>query len=227
MIIENGTYSVYMHINKVNGKVYIGTTSKFPAGKRWCGNGIGYKKHNTRFYHAIQEFGWDNFEHVIFASNLTVDEASNMEKFLIKKLNTRNPEKGYNVDAGGLTKTEIRRRARISDSVSGKKHPLYGTMRNQETKDKIRKALSGENGYWYGQKMPEEVGRKISIKMQGNTNGLKHIEECKKSVICIETNQVYESIMSVERILGIHHSAVSMVLHNKRQTAGGFHWKYA
>lgn len=37
----------------------------------------------------------------------------------------------------------------------------------------------------------------------------------------------FESIGEVERILGIRHSNVQMVLKGKRHTAGGYHWKLA
>ena len=226
MEIYNDTYSVYVHINKINGLMYFGTTSKYPASKRWCRNGIGYKVHNTRFYNAIQEFGWDNFEHEVIASNLTETEASHMEQLLVEHFNTRNPKFGYNIDKAGLCKSEAQRRQKISESVSGEKHPLYGTTRPQETKDKIREALSGENGYWYGKKMPEYVGVKISEKMKGNTNYKKHVDSQKKAIVCIETGIEYESLAEAERATGVHHSAVSNVLNGKRNTAGGYHWKF-
>lgn len=34
-------YCIYIHINKINNKVYIGQTSQFPPSKRWLG-GEGY-----------------------------------------------------------------------------------------------------------------------------------------------------------------------------------------
>lgn len=41
MIILNSTYSVYMHINKTNGKIYVGIT-KQKVSDRWK-NGSTYK----------------------------------------------------------------------------------------------------------------------------------------------------------------------------------------
>lgn len=35
-------YSIYVHLNKINGKKYIGITCKKPE-IRWA-NGLGYKK---------------------------------------------------------------------------------------------------------------------------------------------------------------------------------------
>ena len=55
-------FIVYRHVNEVNGKVYIGITCQ-SLNDRWR-NGKGYGK-STHFAHAIQKYGWDNFEHEI------------------------------------------------------------------------------------------------------------------------------------------------------------------
>ena len=53
---------VYCHVNNVNGKKYVGITSKRPN-DRWK-NGYGYSR---KFYfgRAIHKYGWDNFTHYI------------------------------------------------------------------------------------------------------------------------------------------------------------------
>ena len=69
------TFIVYMHINKINNKKYIGITCQ-KANERWR-NGKGYK--TGRFKKSIDKYGWDNFEHIILFDNLTKDEACNKE----------------------------------------------------------------------------------------------------------------------------------------------------
>lgn len=98
MEILSGKYCVYIHTNKANGKVYVGQTCQKPE-KRWKG-GSGYEK-CPYFYHAIQKYGWDGFEHEVIASNLTLEEANKFEKILIEKLETTNSAFGYNLSAGG------------------------------------------------------------------------------------------------------------------------------
>lgn len=90
-------YTVYAHINKINNKIYIGATKDIV--NRW-GRGSGYKTHYD-FYNDIQTYGWDNFEHEIIASGLTIEEAENFEILLISKLDTTNKDRGYNIANGG------------------------------------------------------------------------------------------------------------------------------
>lgn len=71
------------------------------------------------------KYGWDNFDHEIIASNLTLDEANNFEILLIDKLNTRNPDYGYNIASGGFNKEP-----------------------SEETLKIWKEQRSGENNYW-------------------------------------------------------------------------------
>lgn len=94
---ERNNY-IYCHTNKINGKKYIGRSFQNPQ-KRWR-NGEGYKG-SPYFYHAIQKYGWDNFEHTILLDNLTLEESYLQEKKFIEMYNSANPEKGYNISFGG------------------------------------------------------------------------------------------------------------------------------
>lgn len=89
-------YCVYAHINKQNGKMYIGITNNI--NQRWSSNGLQYKGCN-HFYNAVLKYGWDSFEHIIIISNISVSMANEIEKQLIKKYNTINS--GYNIKSGG------------------------------------------------------------------------------------------------------------------------------
>jgi len=74
-------YIIYCHRNKINNKAYIGQTCQ-RLERRWR-EGEGYS-HCSYFYHAIQKYGWDNFEHFIIMDNLSLEEANkNEESYLI------------------------------------------------------------------------------------------------------------------------------------------------
>lgn len=96
------SYKIYIHKNKINGKVYIGQTSADNVKRRFKG-GYGYKS-SPHFYNAIQEYGWENFDHLILEEGLTSEQADKREKFWIKAFDALNPKKGYNLRPGGKTK---------------------------------------------------------------------------------------------------------------------------
>lgn len=91
------SYYVYVHIFP-DGKLYVGSTRQEPK-KRWR-YGKGYKNSKT-VYEPILKYGWDNIKHIVLFSNIDFDRAMIIEQELIKKYDTRNPEKGYNTKCGG------------------------------------------------------------------------------------------------------------------------------
>ena len=120
--MEERNYVVYMHKNKINGKVYIGIT-KQDVKKRWSG-GYGYVK-NKYFYSSIKKYGWDDgFEHIILFEKFTLEEANKKEMELIKYYDSTNPEKGYNITLGG-------------DGTKGHKM-------SEESKNKCRESCKGK-----------------------------------------------------------------------------------
>lgn len=168
MEIYNETYCVYVHINTINEKMYIGQTIHGNNPNRRWDNGNGYK-HSPHFYAAIQKYGWDAFQHEIIASNLTLDEANTFESLLISKFDTTNPSKGYNVLPGGdnttlpdVVKDKIRIKAieRFQDKTN---HPLYGRV--------------GELAPMYGKHQTEKTKKKIS---DGNKGKIVPLEVRKK-----------------------------------------------
>ena len=91
------SYNVYKHTNLINNKSYIGITSQ-KCENRWGINGKGYGL-QPKFYHAIQKYGWDNFQHEVLYTNLDKDTALQIEANLIQKYDSI--ENGYNVSPYG------------------------------------------------------------------------------------------------------------------------------
>jgi len=130
------SYYVYMH-KCPNSKVYIGITCQQPE-CRW-NDGKGYERQKL-FYRAIQKYGWENIEHIVLESDLTFDEASSLEKELISKYRSNDPEFGYNLTDGGegtsgyhLTPEQLERHRQNS---IGRKH-------SEATKAKISRLNKG------------------------------------------------------------------------------------
>jgi hypothetical protein len=86
-----GQYVVY-EFTFPDGKKYYGST--FNIDKRWK-NGKGYQTQEVG--KAIEKFGWDNIEKRIIAENLTKQNATLIERTLIKATGSDMPGFGYNV----------------------------------------------------------------------------------------------------------------------------------
>ena len=129
-------YCVYIHRNKINNKVYIGITNNVK--RRWRCEGIEYKpsKENTSsFWNAIQKYGFDKFEHIILECNLSQREAEEKEKYYIKKYDSANKDKGYNIALGG------------NGGKIYKEHPkgMLGKHHNKDKKEKQRELMKKLN----------------------------------------------------------------------------------
>ena len=176
-------FKVYMHINKVNGKKYIGITSQ-PVDKRFR-EGEGYRK-NIHFYRAIKKYGWSGFEHIIVSDGLCKEAAEKLEIKMISENNTTDLRYGYNITRGGdglngYVPTEEDRR-RKSIMFSGKKNPFYGKKHSAETLEKLaqfgRQRCSGDGNPFYGKKHSEESKEKMRVYRTG-----KHLSEDTKAKI--------------------------------------------
>lgn len=163
-------WCVYMHISP-SGKRYIGITSQTPE-RRWR-DGNGYKD-SPYFWKAINKYGWNAFEHTIIKTNLSVFEACDLERALIKKYNTLNRDFGYNLTSGGDstggTFMSEESRKKLSESQKNRfadpqNHPFYGKYHSEETKDKISKANTGR---LKGTHLSEETKLKISQTNKGH-----------------------------------------------------------
>lgn len=105
--MSKNRWFVYMHVNKINGKRYVGITGVDPE-KRWGINGARYihKRPNGQWSHpafgpAVEKYGWDGFDHLIILSNVDEAEAKYAERYLIKWYQTNDGKHGYNCTGGG------------------------------------------------------------------------------------------------------------------------------
>ena len=89
-------FTIYKTTNNVNGKVYIGQhkVKSLFAKDIYIGSGSILIK-------AIKKYGKENFSKEIITIAMTQSEADVLEKYYIKKYDSTNPEKGYNILKGG------------------------------------------------------------------------------------------------------------------------------
>lgn len=232
--IEDRKWCVYMHINKINNKMYIGITSRNPE-ERWGKNGVQYnKKTQSLFANAIQKYGWDGFEHVIFAENLSQEEAKHIEMLLIALYKTnscryRDPEYGYNMTDGGdgtlghinseetRSKISTKAKERYADP---KNHPMYG------------KHIPSERNPFYGKCHTEET--KIKLKehaIKRFQNIINHPSYGRgKAVIQFNLDGVkineFISATDAEKHTSINSTSIRRCCCGKYKTAGNYKWMY-
>nr|DAG32495.1 MAG TPA: intron associated endonuclease [Caudoviricetes sp.] len=248
MEIYNDTYCVYIHINKINGKKYVGqTVSGDNPNKRWK-NGMGYKTQKL-FYRAIQKYGWDGFDHEIVASNLTLEEANHFEEILIDKLDTMNLAHGYNLKSGGENnRLSEETKRKISDAHKGKtfsdeqRKNISEGHKGGTITDEHKKRISEANK---GKKLSDETKMKIGQASLGRNVGRKHTEEelekmrkkkkCKNGRVYHKNTvmqlsedgdviNVYESMNEAFRKTHINSGHISECCRDIRKMAGGYKW---
>ena len=200
---KTNIWCVYIHRNIVNNKLYIGITSK-RADDRWGANGCNYiKKSQPAFSNAIKKYGWDNFEHIIFADKLTEEKAKYLEILLIAMFKTnctkhKNPAYGYNMTDGGNGSSgrvcsETTRR-KIGEANSNPSEETRQKMRDarigvyvsEETRQKMSKAQKGKKGNPLSKEARQQLSKLAKERLKNPENnpmyGKKHTEESKKKI---------------------------------------------
>jgi group I intron endonuclease len=146
---------IYKITNTVNGKCYIGFTTK-TLEQRWKRHlEDAFRKtpndkyrYTQYFYKAIRKYGKDAWTLETIIHSNDIDFTKEMEKFCIAEYDSANPENGYNSTLGGEggIPNEATRR-KISESKKGEKNPNWGKR--------------GDKSHMWGRKLSEETRRKI------------------------------------------------------------------
>ena len=129
-----------------------------------------------------------------------------------------------------------------------------GRKLSEETKNKISESLKGENAPNYGKHLSEETKRKLreinigrkhtdatKKRLSDMRKGITPPEKClqnaikanKKSILCIELNKQWDSVISAAEELNIDPSGIAKVARGVKKSAGKhpitgekLHWKY-
>lgn len=128
-LYDSDLYLVYKHTDP-KGKLYIGITQNHPQ-TRW-NDGSGYEK-QSKFYRAIQKYGWINFKHEIIDAGLSKEDAEKIENELIIQYKSYDPQHGYNTKVN-LPVSDIASATPHHEPVSESKAILASSKRKVTTK---------------------------------------------------------------------------------------------
>lgn len=163
---------IYLITNNINNKIYIGQTSNLSL--RWSQHksNAKYNRGNQVITKAISKYGYQNFTFEVIAQAFDRKSADDLEEEIIKQYNSRNPEIGYNIAAGGNTTErtpEILNKISNSLTLYYKKNNnhMKGKSLPDDWKKNISKSSLGKPGTNKGRKFNKEWREKISKALTG------------------------------------------------------------
>lgn len=184
-----------------------------------------YERHYQEYYNVLdKEYGL-NLKYTSVGSKKGIHSEETRKKM---SENSKGKNKGI--------KRSEETKKKQSESKIGNKYNL-GRVHSEESKQKISKSHKGK-------KMSEESRKKMIENSKDKNLGIKRSEETKKKisetrkklyesgflkpkskkVINIETNEVYNSIGEICRILGLKNSTISMKLSGTRKNNTPFRY---
>lgn len=212
------SYTVYMHVNKTNGKKYVGITCQKNPKARWH-NGEGYRQ-QRRFYNAIKCYGFDGFEHIILENGLTKEEAETKEQEYIRKHKSNDLRYGYNIENGGHVNKYTEEQRRHMSAVK------MGGIASEETKKKMSESHKGLSPAWLtGRKASDET----KAKMSKSRSGPRNPKARKVYQYDLQGNFIaeYEYMDLIKDALGITSTShISRCCLGQRKKAHNFMWSY-
>jgi len=166
---------VYKIVNKINDKIYVGSTSD--KRMRWQKHKSRLKnnKHNNpHLQNAWNKYGSENFEFSVIEQVDKTNDLIQREQYYMDNL-----EPEYNIiPKADRSEASEKTREKISEAVSGKNNPFYGRRHSEEAREKIGEANSGKDAPFYGKHHSKEARQKISEALKGRG----HTEEHKKKL---------------------------------------------
>ena len=219
-------YSIYCYTNNINNKKYIGQSKNIsrrchPSNYKGC----------TKFYRAIEKYGWENFTQTILADNLSLEEANLKEEYFINLYNTI--ENGYNLKTGGLnceySETSIQK---MSESCTSKRKIIcLETQKVYDSAKAIEKELGFANANIIAcckQKLSTAYGYHwLYLEEYNSGNYNIKPDKRKKKIYCITTNITYESAAEAARATKTERASISACCVGRLKSAGGYKWRYA
>lgn len=185
---------IYKITNILNGKLYIGQTTKTLGQRIQNHRNSMVSMVDTHLYNAMRKYGWDNFKFEVIATAEDKETLDELESYFIRKYDTI--KNGYNMAPGGGYNP-------MSSDVVAEKH--HSKMRTPEVRQKIsesmkasyaerggptedhRKHLSQSRKDLYASERGDEIRAKFRESFKFSPEHFKALNDAKnKSVYCID-----------------------------------------
>ena len=238
-------WSVYIHTSPSN-KVYIGIAKDVKH--RWRNQGSGYKGSN-RIYYAIKKYGWDNFKHEIVATNLTREEACEMEIELINKYHSTDTRYGYNMKEGGqhgsLAQESIEklRKSQMGHPVSERVKKILAEcnsikvicIETKEIFDSITEAADKMNLCRTSVARAARGNQEncggyhfawLSDYQNGTIKRFVPNPAVYRRVRCITTGEEFDTVCEASRKTGLSRRGISYACNGVHETCGKMKWEF-
>lgn len=233
-------YTLYMHINKINRHFYIGITSLKPH-QRFGKNGKYYKE-CVYFYNAIKKYGWDNFEHIIVAENLTKEQACKYEIDLIEHMKIERPNACYNILLGGeLGRAGIVATEEYKEKFRGGKNPVAKSVICIET-NKIFNTVTEASRFYKidrrniiracqtGRTCGKLDGKRLHWAYYDKENNVYNLVKHKpheRKVYCETTRMYFISLQAAANFYNVPYDGIWRSCKYNTVTSYRFRWRYA
>lgn len=223
---------IYSIKNKVNNKMYIGSTVDFSRRKRQHLHDLRHNKHNNNHLQkSFNKYGEDNFIFSIVEKTDCLEKLILLEKEHIIKNNTHDDSVGYNKNI--ITDRNIPSKETIQKIVTTrrKNNPNWHPP---DISDRIKKSLEGLD-LSHDEKTKVKISQTMKIivknrdkssyaKMAATKKGMKMPSAATK-IICIENNTIYDSIKDASKVLNISKVLISRVINGHAAKAKNFTFK--
>ena len=157
----------YKISNIINDKIYIGITTDYK--KRWREHRCSSKKSEKPLYRAMRKYSFDNFKMEIICIKNSWNDIAVIETKMIKKYDSANMKKGYNLSLGGEGAFGVKRTPEQVEAQKiciskwaneNKKFLRENTLKQMSNPENVELSRAGAYKQWEEMSKQELIERK-------------------------------------------------------------------